>query len=167
VATWSLAHGLRGAVWHQLHDADADELTHLRTFGVAHPLLARRLVTHALFPLELAALAALLWRVDSALAVAFLLIAALLDLLRRRVWRLRIRVVTWGPMSRHAMHEYYVVFYPAGFLAAATLRDPTVALLLVGHCLVFPRSLIVMVRDARSLAGQLARSAFPPLRSAA
>ncbi len=165
VAAWSLAHGLRGAVWHQLNDVPADELTAVRTFATGHPVLARKLVSYVLFPVELVGLAAILWRVHSLAPLAVLLLGVLLDLLRLRVWRQKLRIVTWGPMSRHAMHEYYVVFYPAGFLLAATLRDGAVAIVLVVHALVFRRSLVALVRDARSLIAQLVRSPIASLRS--
>jgi 4-hydroxybenzoate polyprenyltransferase len=165
VGIWAFAYGMRGAVWHQLNDAPADATTHVRTFGASHPVLARRLVTCVLFPIELIALGTILWRVHSALALALLPIGLLLDLLRVRIWRLKLRIVTWGPMSRLAVHEYYVVFYPIGFLLAATLRDPAVAIILVAHAVLFRRSFIAMARDARSLTAQLVRTRLASLRA--
>jgi 4-hydroxybenzoate polyprenyltransferase len=151
VAVWSLALGLRGAVWHQLEDRDNDRVARVRTFGAASPGAARRLVERGVFPLELAAFGVLLALAQSVLAIAFLLLQVVLERVRSRIWDWRLAVVA-SSASRLVLHEYYVVFYPLAFLAACAVRQPDAAVLLVAHCLLFHRSVFGAAREFTGLA---------------
>jgi hypothetical protein len=123
---WALAHGVRGALWHQLTDAAADARSGVRTFGHLHPHAARRLGTHVAFPLELVAFATLLVVAGGTIAMALLPVYALLELRRARRWGAEIVIVTpaRSPAYRIALSEFYVALYPLAFLVAASLREP-------------------------------------------
>lgn len=149
VGLWALGHGVRGALWHQLTDAEADARSGLRTFGRMHPAAARRLGAYVAFPLELGAFAALLVLADAPLATALLPVYALLELRRAKRWRAELVVVApaRSPAYRIAMNELYVALYPLIFLVAASIRDPSDLLVLAVHLAAFPRTLPRLATD--------------------
>jgi hypothetical protein len=54
IGLWSLCYGLRGIVWHQIVDAQADRLSNTGTFVARHgEKRAARLIKWAVFPMEL------------------------------------------------------------------------------------------------------------------
>jgi hypothetical protein len=120
---------------------------------------------YGLFPIELAAFGTLLWQAQSLLAMAVVPIALLSELLRARLCGWRILIVRSAPPYRHAMHEYYMVFYPMGFLLAASARTPAVVVVLVAHAALFPVSLSATAREISRTLVQLLRGRFPTLRS--
>jgi hypothetical protein len=148
VGVWTLAAGLRGALWHQLGDVDADRRANAGTYGSRNPGRAR-FVGQAAFALELAAFVFLLWRAGSALALALLLVYALLELARAYLWGVRLTVVSpAGPFFRIAMHDYYICLYPLAFLVASTVRHPGDAAVLAVQVVAFSSALLIIGRDA-------------------
>ncbi|HEV3001357.1 MAG TPA: UbiA family prenyltransferase [Solirubrobacteraceae bacterium] len=147
---WALAHGLRGALWHQLADAEADARSGLRTFGREHPELARRLGAYVAFPVEALAFAALLVAAGGAVAGALLPLYVLLELRRARRWGAEVVVVApaRSPAYRIALNEFYVALYPLAFLVASSVRHPRDLLVLAVHVAVFPRTLARLATDA-------------------
>jgi 4-hydroxybenzoate polyprenyltransferase len=147
VAAWALAHGLRGALWHQLGDAEADTHAGVGTFARVHPRRAQWLARLA-FAVELATFAALLWRSGNAVALALVPAYVALETVRSQLWGVRVVVAGRAPRFRIAMHDYYIVFYPLGFLVAASVRHPLDAIVLVVHVALFPRHLRAAIGDA-------------------
>src|SRR5690349_12438602 len=63
---WSFAFGLRGILWHQLLDAENDQAAEVRTFVQRRSTRAGAAIGKFLvFPIELIALAAMLWQLGS------------------------------------------------------------------------------------------------------
>lgn len=94
ITVWALAVGLRGIVWHQLSDLENDRAAGLRTFAAMRSRSASAVGAFVVFPLELAALAAMLWQIGSAIPTVFL---ALYGLHAVRSARRRISPVIVGP----------------------------------------------------------------------
>jgi 4-hydroxybenzoate polyprenyltransferase len=152
IGGWAFACGLRGILWHQLLDAENDRAAGVRTFVQRHsPRLAERLGTYAIFPLEAAALAALLWRLHSAAALLALAAYAALALLRLRVFRMRAVIVAPAPRGLIVLQEYYALFLPIALLIASAARHPADLLILLAHLILFPRAPLQALRDANSL----------------
>ncbi|HKO62444.1 MAG TPA: UbiA family prenyltransferase [Pyrinomonadaceae bacterium] len=152
VAVWSLNHGLRGNLWHQLDDLRNDEQVGIRTFARSHKIAwLHGLGNFVIFPIELAAFTLMLWRVRSQLAVAFLCIYALLELSRKGLWKMNLVVV--APRDRYsiAMLEYYEVFFPLALLLSSSIQHLRDTLILVAHLLLFPRRAIQIVKDIGKL----------------
>lgn len=149
VGIWALAAGMRGALWHQLRDVDADRRSGVKTFARLHPVRAR-LAGRAVLPVELAAFVCLLWRAGSPLPFALLVSYLLLELARARLWGSRLIVVSSPTQpSRMAMHEYYVCFYPLAFLVASALRHPADVVVLLLHAAIMFRAVALGVaRDS-------------------
>ena len=138
VGAWALAWGIRGALWHQLSDAEQDARAGIRTYAIAHPRMARRLGTWLVFPVELVAFGVLLGLAGAPLAILAVPAYVLLEAQRVKRWDITVVVVEPAPNFRIAMHDFYVAFYPLAFLATAALRDPSDAILLVAHLAAFP-----------------------------
>jgi len=147
VGGWALAHGLRGALWHQLGDAEADTRAGVRTFGSVHPRRAQWLARLA-FAAELAAFGVLLWRSGNVLALSLVPTYIALETVRSQLWGVTVVIAGHAPRARIAMNDFYIVFYPLSFLVAATLRHPLDALVLLVQVALFPRHLRAAIGDA-------------------
>jgi 4-hydroxybenzoate polyprenyltransferase len=148
VGVFALANGLRGILWHQLGDIEADTRSRIRTYGSRLPERARFL-GQAAFVIEIAALVFLLWRSGSPLAFVLLIGYALLERARMRLAGMRLVVVypARAP-SRIALYDYYVCFYPAAFIVASAIRHGHDAVVLVLHAAAFPIALRITAVDA-------------------
>jgi 1,4-dihydroxy-2-naphthoate octaprenyltransferase len=156
---WAFAHGLRGILWHQLLDSDADEAAGVRTFVQRVPRARAVALGHYLaWPAELAALAFLLWKLGAAGPLIGLLLYALLVRQRLKIFRMRAIVVEPHPRYLMLLQEYYILFLPLALLVEAALRRPADGLLFLAHLILFPIGAAAAVRDL----WKLRRSGFLP-----
>lgn len=152
LGVWALGCGLRGILWHQLYDFEADRAAAVQTFVVRRSRVAAvRLARFALL-LESVGLAALLWQIGSVWPVAGLLIYAVFALLKSRIWN--VAIVIAEPRERYAIlgQEYYTALFPFGVLLASALRNPIDWAVVAAHFLVFSQLAVSFVRETRSLA---------------
>jgi 4-hydroxybenzoate polyprenyltransferase len=146
IALWSFAYGLRGILWHQLTDRENDRAASVRTFAQRHPPeVAVRIGTFVAFPLEVAALVVLIWRMQSFVPVAMLALHLCFVWRRVRLWKMNVVIVEPRPHFLIVLHEYYDVWWPIGIVIASSIRDPRDLLILAAHLLLFP------VRVTRSI----------------
>src|SRR5207237_3361627 len=123
VAVWALALGLRGIVWHQLTDVDDDRAAGFRTFARRHPRAAPVIGTFAVFPLELGALAAMLWQIRSAWPPAFLVLYMLYAIRSARRWQTTPVIVVPKPRFFIVLHEFYSDLFRVALRITAAVRD--------------------------------------------
>ena len=155
VAVWALAYGLRGILWHQLTDADNDRAAAFRTFARRHPRAASVVGTFIVFPLELSALAAILWQIGSAWPPAFLVLYALYAVRSARRWQTAPVIVVPKPRFFIILQQFYSDLFPVALLIAASTRDRRVLIVLAVHLLLFPRR---VVQAMRRLSASIART---------
>jgi hypothetical protein len=139
VAAWAFGCGLRGILWHQLHDIEHDRKAEVQTFVLRHSRrAATRLAGWVALPIEAIGLAVLLWRMQSLLPVAFLLLYAAFATLRQKLWTIPVVVV--APRERYSVlgQEYYGLLFPLGILISLVLHHPVDGAVLVAHLLLFP-----------------------------
>ena len=140
VAVWSLCYGLRGNLWHQLTDLQNDQLAGLKTFAQRHTITwLHGLGNFIIFPLEIAAFSIMLWRAGSRLAIAFLCCYALLEWLRKRLWKMNLVIAVPKPRYSILLLEYYEIFFPLAVLLSSSRQHPLDVLVLVAHLIIFPR----------------------------
>jgi 4-hydroxybenzoate polyprenyltransferase len=152
---WALAYGVRGILWHQLSDVEQDRQAGVRTFAQRHsPELAARIGTYAAFPLELLALALLLWRIHDALPLLALALYALLATRRRARWHIDPVIVQPTARFQIVLQEYYDVFYPLSLLLASALQHRADVLALAAHLLLFPMRALQTAKDCVKLTRQ-------------
>jgi len=152
VAVWSLSCGLRGILWHQLTDLDNDAQIHLRTFARQHKLSSLgRLSNFVVFPVELCTFALILWRVDSLLAFAFLIVYVLLEVARAKLWRIELVIAVPKPNYRIVMQEYYELFFPLAVVLSSTMGYPTDAIMAAVHVALFRRRATQTLRECVQL----------------
>lgn len=153
VGIWSLSYGVRGILWHQLTDRELDRAAGVRTFAERHPpAVARRLGTYAAFPLELLALATMLWLMHTLLPLLFLAVYAYVAAKRLRHWQMSAVIVAPKPRFLIVLHEYYDVYLPVAMLVSAALRHPLDWVVLPIHLIVFPARLRQTLRDLWKMA---------------
>lgn len=139
VAAWAMALGLRGIIAHQL----ADE-AHDRASGSASMVVtcgrerARRFARHVAFPVECAALAAMLWQIGRPEPLYALALAALFVV--GRVIYFQMRPVVAEPVARYFIlgQDYYTVLLPLALLVAATRMDSGDGVVMMMHLAAFP-----------------------------
>ena len=149
VALWAGSYGVRGILWHQLADLDADRAAGVRTFAQRRgPRALAAIARWLIFPLEIAALAVLLWRAGSPLPLVALL--AYLILVQRRVaaWEMRAVLVQPRPRYLIVMVDYYDVFLPLALLAASAAAHPIDVAVIAVHLLLFPNRAKTVAREA-------------------
>ena len=162
VAVWALAYGLRGILWHQLTDADNDRAAGFRTFARRHPRAAPVIGTFIVFPLELGALAAMLWQIGSAWPPAFLVLYALYAVRNVRRWQTAPVIVVPKPRFFIVMHQFYSDLFPVALLIAASVRDRRVLIVLAVHLLLFPRRVVHAIRRLRASTARTVVNASEP-----
>ncbi|MGE5489774.1 MAG: UbiA family prenyltransferase [Actinomycetota bacterium] len=139
IGAWAFGYGLRGILWHQLEDLDNDLVAGVGTFAVRQsPSAAIGMARYFAFPLEIVALAVLLWKVDAFLPVACL--AGYILLAKVRVLDGMPSPVIVEARGRHTvfLHEYYDVLLPAGILISSATVFPVDMAAIAFHLLVFP-----------------------------
>lgn len=150
--TWALAYGLRGILWHQLLDSDADRAGGVRTFVQrvprAHAVAFGRYVV---WPVELAAIAVLLWRLGAAGPFVGLLLYGLLVRQRLHIYRMEAVIVEPRPRYLLLLHEYYALFLPLSLLVQSALTTPVDGFVLLAHLIVFPVAAATAGRDVWKL----------------
>jgi hypothetical protein len=157
VALWSLAYGMRGIVWHQLVDAAHDQRAGVRTFAQRlSPVRTAAFIARVGFPVELAALGAMLWRLGP-LPWAFLAAYGLLLLVRVRLRGQQAGIVMpVGTGWTMVLQDYYELFLPVSVLLASAWIHPLDLRILAVHLLLFHRRPLGMLRQARALSKALA-----------
>jgi hypothetical protein len=146
VAVWALTYGLRGILWHQLSDVENDRAANVDTFARLHPHGAQVVGTFVVFPLELAALATMLWQIGSAWPAAALVLYMFYALHSARRGRIRPVIVTPRPRFFIVLHQFYSDLYPLALLIAAALRDGRDLVVLVIHVSLFPWFVLHAIR---------------------
>lgn len=144
VAVWAFCYGLRGILWHQLSDREHDRDAGVRTFAERHdPAVAIRLGTFVAFPLELAALGALLMQMRSLWPVAFLGVYAIVAFRKVRLWQMNAVIVDPRPRYFILMNEFYLAYFPLALLVASAMRHPRDAVAIAAHVALFPAGVLL------------------------
>jgi 1,4-dihydroxy-2-naphthoate octaprenyltransferase len=156
VALWSLAYGMRGILWHQLVDVAHDRRAGVRTFAQRlSPVRAAAFTARVAFPVELAALSAMLWRLGP-LPWTFLAAYGLLLFVRVHLRGQQAGIVMpVGTSWTMVLQEYYELFLPISVLSASAWIHPLDFLVLAAHLLLFHRRTSGMLRQAKALSRAL------------
>ena len=139
VAIWALAYGLRGIIWHQMTDVENDRRAGVQTFAARHPRGAVVFGTFVVFPIELAALTAMLWQIGSPWPPAFLVLYTLNAIRNARRWHMAPVIVAPKPQFFIVLHQFYSDLFPVALLISAAIRDRLDLIVLAIHLLLFPR----------------------------
>jgi hypothetical protein len=162
VAVWALSYGLRGIVWHQLTDVDNDRAAGVWSFARRHPRAAPVIGTFVVFPLEIGALAAMLWQIGSAWPPAFLVLYLLYAARSARRWQTSPVIVVPKPQCFIVLHQFYTDLFPVALLIAASVRDRRARIVLAAHLLLFPRRVVHAIRRlSASIARTVVRASEP------
>jgi 4-hydroxybenzoate polyprenyltransferase len=141
VGAWAFAFGVRGILYHQAGDFAADQAVGVRTLAVRLGLAnLRKLVRLFVFPVELVALAALLWMGRS----AFVLPIATIYLMSQFLLWKRCGIVSVAVLPRtdcrFALMKYYQLWLPLTFVLALSQSDLRYLVLLPLQLVLFPDS---------------------------
>lgn len=141
VAIWAAAFGLRGIIYHQAGDIECDREAGVSTLTVRlGPRRVALLVSVLLFPIEIAALAAMLWMAGSRSAIPLLAVYAILQ---GAMWHfLHVPTVLVLPHRPHrfAMLKYYQLWFPLTGILGLADRDWWAVCLIIAHVVLFPET---------------------------
>lgn len=152
IALWSLAYGIRGILWHQIGDAENDERSGVATFVQRHSAaFAARLGAGAVFPVELMALAVLMWRLDSPVVIGGLGAYVLLCWARIKWLGVRPAVVQPGGAYFLVGHLYYDLLLPLSLLGAYAVLSPAALWLVPVQLALFPGRVLALTDELRLL----------------
>jgi 4-hydroxybenzoate polyprenyltransferase len=147
LATWSMAYGVRGIVWHQLEDADNDRRSGISTYVVkVGPGHARLMIQRRVFPAEVAGILALI-------ALGPLIAALVLCLYLRTVGPMkghygrRPTVIAATPQTVPLLFDFYVALLPPILLLESTFRHPHDAIVMGLHLIIFAPGWLPYVRE--------------------
>ncbi|MPS68032.1 MAG: hypothetical protein E2586_06025 [Novosphingobium sp.] len=158
VAVWSLAHGMRAILWHQLRDLAADQVTGVETFVVKHGAMpTRQLASWIVMPAEVAGLAIMMVKLGGVIPACFLAVYGIVLWLRRLLWH-NVPVVI-APLSNHILllQDYYLGFLPAAIFLSGVLRHPSDVMAWAAFLLLFPRAPLRIFGDLIRLLQQYCR----------
>lgn len=149
VAVWSLAFGLRGILWHQILDRKNDIKTGIRTFATKIPGHYLRPIAVVLFVVEMTCFVSMLLRINHpGMWIALSCYCILVAIRYSRYNNVPIIMVTPENKSTQVlMLDYYHAFFPISLLVIACLSQPWVWLILLIHIVLFPVTLLLILRD--------------------
>lgn len=138
-SVWAFALGLRGILWHQLGDFEADRRAGVATLPQRFtPAALIRLWERAVFPAEVAALLLLLWRMQAGLAAFFLAVHLVVIVVRIRRHLMVPTVVHPRPNTGIVLDDYYGMWLPVAMILQSAFQNPGDLLLLPVYLLLFP-----------------------------
>jgi 4-hydroxybenzoate polyprenyltransferase len=155
---WALGCGLRGILWHQLYDFEADRKSEVNTFVLRYSQRAAVRLARVALVIELVGLVAILWQVNSPWPAIALLIYVVFAAVKSRMWNLAIVVA--APTDRYMIlgQEYYTFLFPLGLLLSSALLFPEDWAVLIVHLMVFRLPAVSIVRQMRQLLRDLAQA---------
>ena len=162
VGVWALAFGLRGIVWHQLKDMDNDRAAGVLTFARRNPDRAARIGALVVFPIELCALAAVLWQIASGWPVAFLALYVVYAILSARRRHVSPVIVAPKPRSFIVLQDFYTDLFPVALLVAASVRGRRDLVVLAAHLMLFPRPVLHAIRRLKASTASTVVNASEP-----
>lgn len=155
VCVWSLCFGLRGIIWHQLGDAEADRVAGVKSFVLSYGEEESRLFAHRfIYPAELIAIALFLGQLPLPALLAVTVGLTLYALYTyERIIRFQMQSTIVKPRLRASltMHEYYDVFLPVGLLLAGVFDTWMALVILAAHIVLFPARFLRVAADGVKL----------------
>lgn len=149
-AAWSGAFGLRGILWHQLLDAEADRrsvtATFVQRYGVA---ASRTIVGRGLFPIELTLLLILLWLVPGRGSMFALALYGLYVVGAMARLDIRPTLVVAIPRYSLLLVAFYVAVWPLALLLDSAWQHPLDTVVVAVHALLFHRPILELIDTAR------------------
>jgi|CXWL01.1.fsa_nt_gi hypothetical protein len=152
VGGWAFAYGLRGILWHQLVDAEADHIGGVGTFVQRHgPKAAQRLGKWIAAPLELGTFALICLQIGTlapliALGLYGAFVVAQLDL-----FEMNATLVEPKPRPLFIGQRYYDLFLPIALLVGSAVQHPIDYGVLIMHMLIFPQRPLQFVNDIMAM----------------
>ncbi|WP_316839574.1 UbiA family prenyltransferase [Pedobacter gandavensis] len=143
VAGWSLCYGLRGILWHQFSDRENDLKVNLNTYA-SHILPADfKKYAILIMTLECSCLLLMLYELQSAYALIFLVLYFTLVLGRYLLYHTQLILILFNKEKpfQILMADYYQVFFPMALLLAAVQLNPKNLIILLIHALLFTEGL--------------------------
>ena len=160
VAAWSIGLGVRGILWHELHDAEADRTAGVRTFVVRRSNRAAVRLGVVALGVEVCGLVVMaVWIGQPLLWVAAAAYAAFV-VLRNRTLGMQVTVVEpkSGPYALLGM-DFYLVLFPAALLIGSASKHGVDWAVVFAFLVFFGRPTLAFAVDLRGIVRSSKRAA--------
>lgn len=138
---WSFAFGLRGIIWHQISDQDADRAAGCKTAATTYGAeWLNSFANKIVFPCEILGLLGMLMLLGKdgfAFALIALFLSALVEYLHVKYMQANLIIADAKENARFVLFDYYQLFFPVAMLLALSGNDYHYALLAVVYLLLF------------------------------
>lgn len=149
IAVWAMAWGVRGIIGHQIADETYDRASGSASMVVAWGRdKARRVASYIAFPVECAAMVALLWQIGY--VEPWVAVGIALALIIGRIIYFQMRPVVADNVPRYFIvgQDFYTVLLPLSLLVATARQSPADGVVLALHLALFPFAAFGVARDA-------------------
>lgn len=150
VGCWAVIYGMRGILWHQFFDRNNDLKINLNTYATNVDPSAFRNKERLLFTVELLLLGFILIQIGSLLPFVFLIMYLGVVYIRHRGLRYQVCIIL-SPSDKPfqlIMLDYYQVFLPVSLIVASIFTFPADIFVLIIHLVLFPNSVIKVLKDS-------------------
>ncbi|ANH82034.1 hypothetical protein A8C56_14585 [Niabella ginsenosidivorans] len=150
---WALCYGLRGILWHQYTDRENDIRSGLNTVATRIPPQKFRPLETTIFLIELlVTLGIFLYLSNLWIIIAYAFYVLLCFLRSRFLGQRPVVILTSGNMPVQILQlDYFQCIFPVTLLICATITDRDNLLPLTVHLVLFPDTLIRMVKDLKAV----------------
>lgn len=164
IGFWSLIVGIKGILWHQYYDRDNDLISNTRTFATKVIPYKIQKVEKLLMGVELFALGIILARINSIIIFLFFGLYLILVCLRYIALDHKVTIILFSQdeKSQILMFDFYIAILPLSLLIHSALIEPKNWWVLLIHLLLFPKTMIKILRELKVLSRLALRGYVSP-----
>lgn len=152
ITFWSLSYGIRGILWHQFIDKDADFKTGVRTLANTLRTKTSNVVVSVVFSVETIFLLYIMYYFKSWIVLIFFFIYLLILITRHYLYHSKI--ILARPISQYfqiIFAEFYEFYFPISILIVNTQNCSISIYILLFQLVLFPKVLITIFTELKDI----------------
>jgi len=152
INVWSLSYGIRGIIWHQFKDKDADLKTGILTFGNSPDPKPINAIVSFVFIVENIFLLSIIFYLKSLIVFIFFFIYLFFLILRHYIFNSKIIVAKlFSQYYQIIFAEYYEFYFPISMLILNIHNCINSIVVLIFQLLLFPNRIFNLVKEFKFL----------------
>ena len=145
---WSLTYGLRGIIWHQYMDREADTIVGLKTIVHSVSVSNLKLSAFIIFIVEAIGFAGMIYCISSIVLPITLLIYIIIALIRQRIYTTKIILaIVDNTFYQIFLAEFYELFMPLSILILGFSLCKSVEFVFIFQIILFPKRIKVLYKE--------------------
>jgi len=148
VFLWSLSYGLRGIIWHQFKDKEADELVGLNTIVQKYKIEYLKKIVIIIFIFEVIGLIGMLYLLKNYIIIFALFFYSSYALIRQYIYNSKIIfAISESSYYQIYLFEFYEFIFPMSILISSCIRCKSDFYILIVQVLIFPNRFITLIEE--------------------